>query len=253
VFVHGNPGPMDDWEELAPQVAEFARVVALDMPGYGRSEHPWEFDFTIPGYGRHLGMVLEALGVRRAHLVLHDFGGAWGLEWASLHLDRVASLSLIDTGVLEHYEWHAFAKIWQTPIVGELFAFLLSPPAFHAAIEVDNPRPIPRSFIDRVTKYADVPQRVGVLRLYRASRDPKAAFGPLADRLRGVDKPTCVIWGTSDVFIGPEYAHRQRDIFPHAEVHVLDGCGHWPFMDDPQRVRDLLIPFLRRVVRVSSR
>ena len=40
VFVHGNPGPMDDWEELAPAVAQRARVIAMDLPGYGRAEHP---------------------------------------------------------------------------------------------------------------------------------------------------------------------------------------------------------------------
>src|SRR6185436_4503415 len=37
VFVHGNPGPSDDWERLAPQVARFSRVVAMDLPGYGRA------------------------------------------------------------------------------------------------------------------------------------------------------------------------------------------------------------------------
>src|SRR5207247_2418303 len=70
VFVHGNPGPMDDWEELAPAVATFARVVAMDMPGYGRAEHPRRFDYTIEGYGRYLGALLDHLSVERAHLVL---------------------------------------------------------------------------------------------------------------------------------------------------------------------------------------
>ena len=75
VFVHGNPGPMDDWEELIPAVTPFARAVAMDMPGYGRAEHPRRFDFTIDWYARYLGQLLDALSVERAHLVLHDFGG----------------------------------------------------------------------------------------------------------------------------------------------------------------------------------
>src|SRR5262245_58562910 len=96
VFVHGNPGPSDDWEELAPKTAEFARVVAMDMPGYGRADRPKQFDFTNTGYARHLGGVLDAVGVERAHFVLHDFGGGWGLSWAADHRDRFASVTLIN-------------------------------------------------------------------------------------------------------------------------------------------------------------
>ncbi len=61
VFVHGNPGPMDDWEEFGPAVASFARVVAMDMPGYGRAEHPKDFDYTIDGYGGYLGALIDHL------------------------------------------------------------------------------------------------------------------------------------------------------------------------------------------------
>src|SRR5262245_29278221 len=75
VFVHGNPGPLDDWEDLAPAIAKFARVIAMDMPGYGRAERPRDFDYTIGGYARYLGAILDHFAIARAHLVLHDFGG----------------------------------------------------------------------------------------------------------------------------------------------------------------------------------
>src|SRR5215213_1026985 len=120
VFVHGNPGPMDDWEELIPAVAPFARAVAMDMPGYGRADHPRRFDYTIDGYARYLGRLLDQLAVERAHLVLHDFGGPWGLRWAVDHPGRIASLTLINSGVLDGYRWQSFARIWQTPVLGEL-------------------------------------------------------------------------------------------------------------------------------------
>ena len=100
VFVQGNPGPSDDWEGLAPRVAAFARVVAMDMPGFGRADRPKAFDFTIVGFARYLGDILDAVGVQRAHLVLHDFGGPWGLAWAAEQPERVASVTLINTGVV---------------------------------------------------------------------------------------------------------------------------------------------------------
>src|SRR5581483_9339188 len=140
VFVHGNPGAMDDWEGLVPDAAKLARVAAMDMPGYGRADHPRRFDYTVEGYARHLGGVLDQLGVRRAHLVLHDFGGPWGLQWAADHPGSLASLTLINTGIVRGYKWHLFARIWQTPILGELFQLVATARMFEASLKRSNPK-----------------------------------------------------------------------------------------------------------------
>jgi pimeloyl-ACP methyl ester carboxylesterase len=62
-------------ERLSP----FCRCVAPDRPGFGRSARPADFDFTVAGYAKHLGGILHKLNISKAHLVLHDFGGPWGL------------------------------------------------------------------------------------------------------------------------------------------------------------------------------
>jgi pimeloyl-ACP methyl ester carboxylesterase len=250
VFVHGNPGPMDDWEELAPAVAAFARVVAVDMPGYGRAERPRDFDYTIGGYGRYLGALLDHLGVGRAHLVLHDFGGPWGLRWALDHPDRLASLTLINSGVLEGYRWHTFARIWQTPVLGELAQLTTTAWGMRRALDRLNPKPLPRGFVDRVMRYADWGHKRAVLKLYRASKNVGRRFPPIPEFARTL--PVCVIWGAADPFIGVEFAEKQRRYFPLAEVHVLHGLGHWPFVDDVDAVRGPLVAFLRRVVGKSG-
>jgi pimeloyl-ACP methyl ester carboxylesterase len=81
VFVHGNPGFPRDWEDLMARAGAFCRYVAPDMPGFGHSDKPETFDYTVGGYARHLGALLTQLDVRRAHLMLHDFGGPWELAW----------------------------------------------------------------------------------------------------------------------------------------------------------------------------
>jgi pimeloyl-ACP methyl ester carboxylesterase len=114
VFVHGNPGSSQDWRELVARTGAFARCVALDMPGFGRADKPAEFEYTVAGYARFLGHALDELGIRRAHLVLHDFGGPWGLAWTAANPGALASAVLINTGVLIGYRWHYLAKIWRT-------------------------------------------------------------------------------------------------------------------------------------------
>ena len=82
VFIHGNPGSIRDWESLARGVAGFGRALAMDMPGFGTADKPEDFDYSVPGYARHLAKLLRERGVRRAHLVMHDFGGPFGSSGA---------------------------------------------------------------------------------------------------------------------------------------------------------------------------
>lgn len=246
VFVHGNPGPMDDWEELIPAVTPFARAVAMDMPGYGRAEHPRRFDYTIDGYANYLGRLLDHLGVDRAHLVLHDFSGPWGLRWAMGHPARVGSVTLINCGVLEGYEWHGFAKVWQTPLLGELSMLTVTKWGMKKALDGMNPKPLPDAFYDRVMRHMDWGHKRAVLKLYRASKNVGKQVPPMPEFAKTL--PVCVIWGERDPFIRVEFAEQQKRHFPQAEVHILQGLGHWPFLDSVEAVRAPLVEFLTRQV-----
>lgn len=248
VFVHGNPGPMDDFEPFVPEVASFARAIAIDLPGFGRADHPRSFDFSVEGYATHLAGVLDRLGVSRVHLVLHDFGGAFGLHWALAHEEAFASVTLVNCGVLPGYRWHSLARIWQTPILGELFSLVTTPKAMHAALSRSNPKPVPFEFVERVFRYADWSHKRAVLSLYRASRDLHRGTDEWIRRLSALDRPACVIWGDGDVYLPVRFAEVQRTAFPRAEIHVLPGLGHWPFVDDAEAVRAPLVRFLRSQV-----
>jgi pimeloyl-ACP methyl ester carboxylesterase len=250
VFVHGNPGPGDDWTDLLGRVGEFARGVAPDMPGYGEADKPRSFAYTIAGYAEHLGGVLDELGIRRAHLVLHDFGGPWGLSWAVKNPDSFASATLINTGVLIDYKWHHYAKMWRAPVLGELFMATMTRWQFRLALRRENRR-LPREAIDRI--YAatrPLGTRRAVLNLYRVTPADMLAGGN--SELRELDRPALVIWGTDDAYLPYYQAERQRQSFPSARIELLEGHGHWVFHEDPERVASLVIPFLREQVGAST-
>jgi len=248
VFVHGNPGSSQDWERLLSRVGEFGRALAPDMPGFGRADKPETFDYTVEGYARHLDGVLKELGVRRAHLVVHDFGGPWGLAWAAQNPDAFASAVLINTGVLPGYRWHYLARIWRTPVFGEVFMATTTRPGFRLLLKHGNPRGLPKAFVDRMYDDFDKGTRRAVLRLYRATNDPAGAAERLAAALRPLDRPALVVWGAHDPYLPLGLAERQKETFPRAQVVVLEGSGHWPFADDPERVTEAVVPFLRRVL-----
>ncbi len=248
VFVHGNPGSRRDWDELLVRVGSFARSVAFDMPGFGHADRPEGFNYTVEGYARFLGSMLDELHIERAHLVLHDFGGPWGLQWAADNPDRLASVVLINTGVLPDYHWHYLARIWRTPVAGEVFQATTTRSGLRLALRHGNPRGLPRGFVDRMYDDIDPGTSRAILKLYRSTDDPSAVGHRQAEVLAPLDRPALVIWGAHDPYLPVALAERQREAFPSAEVETLDDSGHWPFADNPEAVGRLVEPFLRQVV-----
>ncbi|ASW03368.1 alpha/beta fold hydrolase [Paraburkholderia aromaticivorans] len=251
VFVHGNPGSTADWTRLVSEVGEFGRALAMDMPGFGAADKPEQFDYSVRGYARHLGRLLVECNVLRAHLVMHDFGGPWGLAWAAANPRAIASVTLINTGILLDYRWHYLARIWQTPWLGELFMATTTRAGMRLLLRHGNPRGLPVEYVDRAFGNFDARTRRAVLRLYRNTRETNGAMQDIANALRPLDLPAQVVWGAHDPYISVDFAEQQRKFFPRAEVLILRDSGHWPFIDDPDAVARMIVPFLRKQLGAS--
>jgi pimeloyl-ACP methyl ester carboxylesterase len=244
VFVHGNPGPALDWHDLMGRTGEFVRSLAMDMPGFGRADKPRDFALPVEGHARFLTTALNDLGVKRAHLVLHDFGGPWGLAWAGLNQDAFASVVLMNTGILIGFEQHPTGKLWARPVVGELVMAATTRGAWRRALSRGDARPLPPAYIDQMYDYYDRATKRTVLRLYR-NRTDDDLLRAASELFRGLDRPALVVWGAKDPFVPLRHAEQQRESFPRAEVVVLEDSGHWPFADDPEGTANAVLPFVR--------
>ncbi|HEU4598147.1 MAG TPA: alpha/beta fold hydrolase, partial [Solirubrobacterales bacterium] len=141
VFIHGNPGSADDWAPLIGAVgAAGQRALAFDLPDFGETIAPDGFEHSVLGYATFVGEALRELGVERVRLVLHDFGGPIGLVWAAMNPDALSAITLIDTGILPGYRWHKLARIWRTPVVGEIFQATATRGAFRFLLNRNEPR-----------------------------------------------------------------------------------------------------------------
>lgn len=249
VFVHGNPGRGSDWQPLMDRVAEFAAVVAPDMPGFGGADKKGDQDYAMAAYGAHLGGLIDQLGIEAVHLVAHDFGGPFALSWAAANPDKVASVTLINTGLLLDYNWHRLARIWRIPVVGELFMRASTRRLATLLLRHDNPG-LSASWVRQIAEHlSPAATKRAVLRLYRSTRpeDMDTLVEPLRDR----DQETLVVFGAADVYIPVEQAERQRRVFPRARVEILPGVGHWAWLEQPDRVAEFVIPFLRERVQAT--
>lgn len=246
VFVHGNPGSSEDWRPLMARVAPHGRVIAMDMPGFGRADKPADYPYSVEAGATFLGEALQRLGVWRAHLVLHDFGGPWGLAWAAMNPMGLASLTLVNTGLMLNYRWHLMARIWRTPVLGELQQMLTTRRGFRWALNVGQRKPLPREFVDRMYDDLDAGTKRAILKLYRATSDVAQRSDMLGRMLKPLNPSTLVVWGEADPYLPARLADDQRQFFPRAEIHRLPESGHFPFADDPEGVAQAVVPFLIR-------
>lgn len=252
VFVHGNPGSSTDWTALVDATGELGRAVAVDMPGFGKADKPRDFDYQVSAYADFLQGALTELGIEWVHLVLHDFGGAFGLFWGLQHPQAWASVVLINVGIMPGYEWHTMARRWRTPVLGELTQAWIPRAGWRRAMQKANPKGLPAEFVDKMYDDYDHATRRAVLKLYRATPDPGSTAVELGTEMAELHKPALVIWGAKDPFIGVEFAERQREFFEVEDVAILQESGHWPFQDDPQRVVQTVLPFLGKQLGVRS-
>lgn len=140
VCVHGVPASCFLYRKVIAELANRGlRGVAFDLPGLGLANRPVDFDYTWTGLGRFCVEAVDALGLDRFHLVVHDIGGPVGFELAASVPDRIASLTVLNTLV----EVDTFRRPWSMePFarvgVGEVYLRTLSKPAFRVLMRLQG-------------------------------------------------------------------------------------------------------------------
>jgi pimeloyl-ACP methyl ester carboxylesterase len=222
LWLHGVPTSSDDWLPFLGR----AGGIAPDLPGFGRSSKRGDGDFTLDGYARFVGALLDTLEVERVKLVVHDWGAA-GLAWAAAHPERVERVVVMNAvPLLPGYRWHRVARVWRTRLAGELLMGFTTPFGLRRALPGDLGRQAGEHF-DQGTQRA-------ILRLYRSAPPERlAAAGRRLPELRGV--PATVVWGERDPYLPTEFAHRYAEALG-ADLHLFEGGSHWPWIEQPDVV-----------------
>lgn len=240
IFVHGNPTHSADWLPFLDAVG--GPAFAVDLPGFGRSSRPepGRFDHSIGAYGRLLERVFSELAPSGYRLVVHDWG-VLGLVAAQSNPGALQRLVVINAVPLSSaYRWHWVARIWRRRGLGEAFNALNSRAATATLLRLARPgrRPMPADFVDMVWSCWDAGSARAVLALYRsADSDVLEAAGENLGRL---DCPALVLWGRHDPYISPHDGRFYERQLPQATFVELDRAGHWPWIDRPETVTEVV-------------
>jgi pimeloyl-ACP methyl ester carboxylesterase len=239
LFLHGNPDSSILWRDVIAGMKSRFRCIAPDLPGFGHSDVPAGIKFSLDEMADFIDQLLIALKVSEpVNLVVHDFGGPFGLAWAVKHPQKVRAIAVMNTNFFSDYKWHYWARIWRTPVLGELSMMTMTWWPFHAAMRKSSPA-MPEEHIRQTYERITPKMKKTALQLYRAT-NPKNYEGweeqylALAKRV-----PVCVLWGDRDPYIAPAYAER----FGARTVWHFSENGHFLPVEAPREVAGRLLEF----------
>jgi 4,5:9,10-diseco-3-hydroxy-5,9,17-trioxoandrosta-1(10),2-diene-4-oate hydrolase len=251
VLLHGFGGWSEVvWSRVIPALAARYTVIAPDIVGFGLSSKP-EADFFMPGDPlasevQSLAEFLDNLDVGHAHLVGNSFGGGLALRLADQYPERCDKLVLVNSmglGRSIHYVYKALAMPW-------LGQRLLKPDRFRIRrmwnILVADPKLVTDEIVERNYELLSEPGAAEVLAAARFGVDLIGQKLLYTELLSRVEQPTLVLWGKEDRIFPLRHAERAVKLLPHGELAVLDGVGHIPPFEAPERFSEAVLAFLAR-------
>ncbi len=250
LLIHGMAGSSETWRAVIPQLSRKYRVVAPDLLGHGQSAKP-RGDYSLGAFAVWLRDLLDELHVARATIVGQSLGGGVAMQFVYQHPDYCQRLILISSGGLG-------------PDVGWTLR-LLSAPGAELILPVIAPRPVLtagnklRSWFTAVgiqsprgaelwsaySSLSDAETRQAFLRTLRSVVDYRGQAVSAINRLHMVSElPIMAIWGDEDRIIPVDHAYSAQEARPASRLEVLEGVGHFPHVERPSQVVDLIDDFI---------
>ena len=244
VLVHGHPTHSEDWLPFLERLE--GPAVALDLPGWGRSERPGpeRLDTSMQGLAAFFGRFLDAAGIGEYRLACHDWGVV-SLIAAQAEPERLRRLVVLNAVPLfADYRWHWIARYgWRHRVLGELFNLLATKPALRVLSRRASAAPggIPPELIEQTWRTWPRGIWPQALALYRSADPP--ALGAAGAGLARLACPALVIWGREDPYLPPSFGRRYAEALPEADLVDAAGAGHWPWIDRPDLL-EVAVSFL---------
>jgi pimeloyl-ACP methyl ester carboxylesterase len=249
LVLHGFPSSSSDWRAIVPGLAKKRRTILLDFPGFGLSEKPERYSYSLHEQTDVVEMMLRAANVSRVHVVAHDMGTSVACEMAARRergLIHVALSSLVLMNGSVHIELCKLTpsqRVLRTPL-GPLLSRLGTKRMFVAQMHRILSRRVDDAEIDAM--WAQLEHGGGRTSLHRLIGyvDERWRFW---DRwigaLRRLDIPVLVLWGTEDPVAVFAIAEELAREIPGARLSPLRGVGHYPQLEAPAEVGAALAAF----------
>jgi len=256
VLIHGMVNSSRHWREMALRLAANHRVIAPDLIGHGDSATP-RGDYSLGAHSAAIRDLLISIGVHRASFVGHSLGGGVAMQFFWQFPERVERLALISSGGLGP-EVSPLLRAAALPGASALVAAAAHPKVLSGLVRLAvslEGRGRPQLAIQlRAVARALGPLegsggRVAFLETLRSVIDVRGQRVSANDRLYLLAPvPTLIAWGDRDRTIPPDHGRAARDLIPDARFETIVNCAHFPHLEQPAALAELLVDFIGSTV-----
>lgn len=256
LVLHGFPTSSLDFHRCFERLTRRYRVVAHDHPGFGLSAKPPWYSYSLMEQADAALGLWRQLGIRSGHLLGHDYGTSVATELLArrergLLPIQLESVTLTNGSVhIELTRLRLSQRIARSRFLGPLFGRLVFRAYFKNVMRRLWARPADARDADLEAMWQGIRRHRGQLRTHQIS-------SYLAERTRfrhrwigalcALDLPAHVLWGREDPVAVAAIARKLAEEIPRAELTWLDGVGHYPMLEAPERWSDAVLGFLERV------
>lgn len=251
VLLHGLARSSDTWDDVLPALAERHTVIALDLPGHGRSDKP-RGDYSLGAHASAVRDALIALGLERVAMVGHSYGGGVAMQFAYQFPEWCERLVLVASGGLGR-EVHPILRAVVVPGMEFLLPLVAAAPLrttidrCAAALRRLGLRAGPdlEEIWAALGALGDAEGRRAFFHTIRAVIDASGQRVSAANRLYlAAMMPTLIVWGGRDSIIPVEHAREAHGAIGGSRLHVFPDAGHFPHRDDPRGFVAVLREFM---------
>ncbi len=243
LLLHGVGASLEQWEWSQPGLSTRHQVVALDLPGFGRSQSPQKDQFDLDHVVELLGAFIDEMGWRSATVIGNSMGGMLAIAMALNLEGRVNRLVLAGSaGVGPDLGFSL--RLVSLPCVGEaILPFMGFRPLVHLCHKrlFSDPSRLPARLVDVATYYYKRHSiRSNFLRAIRLGVSPRGQRDSINfnGQLDKINVPTLLIWGRGDSVIPLEHGKTAHKLIPGSRLTIIDDCGHVPQIEHPDRFVD---------------
>lgn len=257
VFVHGIGASVEYWVRNLAAVAGRFRVYAVDIVGFGRTDKPPGFDYSLNNVADFMAGFLDAVGLDHVHWVGNSMGGLVVMVTAVRYPRRAQSVALVDSaGFGKQVTW--LFRLMSIPLVGELMVNLGDRGMRYLIRYLFSaPHEVPASWVNALVDIMRQPDsRRAFLEVLRAGVDiwgVKRQIVEVVPHLMDIyDFPTLVVWGRQDRILPFEQGLNALARIPGAQLHVWDGAGHLPMLEKAASFNRVLLAWLDEATSLSQ-
>jgi haloalkane dehalogenase len=253
LMLHGNPTWSFYYRDLIRDLSPGLRCIAPDHVGMGLSEKPRGYAYTLASRIADIEALVAGLGLRRVHLVVHDWGGAIGFGFAARRPECIGRIVILNTAAFVSDRIPKRIALCRTPAVGDFIVRGLNGFAEPATWMAMATRRLAwderRGYLHPYDSWA---HRIGVHRFIRdipiePGHPSRPALEEVSRGLRRLSEHRkMILWGGKDFCFDDTFLSRWREIYPDARVEYLERAGHYVLEDAGADARARIADFFKK-------